>query len=114
MNAITIPTPTYIKTTGNVSIPPYSEANIKITLPSTRGPQCNAIAKPAPTFLRQKQLIGCHCLINNLEDIAMYRVCNPTEYIVSIPRKTKIAIYEIVEDQAPIRPWTKEDKTQND
>jgi hypothetical protein len=78
MHAISTPAPKHIKTTNNISIPPYSESNIKITLPSTRGKQSNAIAKPAPTFLRQRQLIGCHCLINNKESTAIYRVCNPT------------------------------------
>jgi hypothetical protein len=91
------------------SLPPYSETDIKVTLPTNRGKERNAIAKPSTTFLSHKQLIGCHCLIARTAKTTAYRVCNPTNTTISIPIYAKIAVYEPITDNTRIEQWM--DKT---
>jgi hypothetical protein len=112
LNHISVPELQYLKTTQVTSLPLYSETDIKVTLPTNRGKECNAIAKPSTTFLSHKQLFGCHCLIASTVKTTVYRVCNPTNTTISMPIYTKIAVYEPIADNTQIEQWT--EKTRQD
>jgi hypothetical protein len=106
LNHVSVPNTRYLKTAQITSLPPYSETDIKVTLPTDRGSQRNAIAKPSTIYLGHKQLIGCHCLIANIPKTTIYRVCNPTDTTISIPIYSKIAEYEPISDNTRIERWT--------
>jgi hypothetical protein len=105
-----VPETQYLKTAQITSLPPYSETDIKVTLPINRGNERNAIAKPSTTYLGHKQLVGCHCLIANTAKTTAYRVCNPTDTVISIYIYSKIAVYEPIADNTRIERWTDQNR----
>jgi hypothetical protein len=104
LNNIKSDKPSYVTTISNISIPAYSEFDIAVQVPIS-GLEKHGVLSPAPALLKQRDIIGCHCLVRNSQNKTAYRVCNPTDKIITIPKHNKVAIYSPLSDNASIKQW---------